>query len=432
MNDPLPDGLSSEIRDYTILSKIGNGRYGTAYKVFSKKYHCEFCMKVITQAEYSSEELTQFLFKKEAETLRRVGHKNVIRLYDYFHEGDYYFIVTEYCSNGTLQSYLDERANANHNQIINSTNDKQNHDSKISPSNANISPISDSINIHSLNNENQSSQINLPSINGNLGTENDTKRNKRHEIQSNTHIIFGPGERGNQKETHYLGMDGDMLYSVFKQIYEAIAFIHSLNIVHRDIKPCNIAFDSLMRPKILDWGYSTVIQEGEKLKSFCGTFPFVAPECLSKAPYDGKKYDMWSLGVTLYMMAFGKMPWKGKLFSEQVESLMNANYDFPENHPNAKPDLMNLIKNLLKVNPNERLSAIEALEHPYFKKCSALVSSPISSSGSHLSQAKICIPNVTVSQILKKSKKVSRSVQGSTSLYTWRKKYNKSAPFFAV
>ena len=261
--------LPSKIRDYEILNKIGAGRYGTAFRVYSHRYHCEFCLKVISSNESTSDQLTQYLFKKEAETLRLVGHVYVIRLYDYFQEGDYYYLVTEYCSHDTLAHALET-----------------------------------------------SGAMDLPTIR-----------------------------------------------VVFRQILEAICFIHSLNIVHRDIKPANIAFDGLDRPKILDWGYSTLVKDGQLLNTFCGSFPYVSPECVSKVPYDGKMCDIWALGVTLFYMAFKKSPWEGKHQNEQVTNLLHADFCVPP----TDPALADLIRRMIRVQPEQRITANEALKHEFFR-----------------------------------------------------------------
>ncbi|OHT16057.1 Phosphorylase b kinase gamma catalytic chain, liver/testis isoform [Tritrichomonas foetus] len=261
--------IPTMIRDYQVLGKIGTGRYGTAFRVFSHRYKCDFCLKVISANDQTTPQLTRFLFNKEAETLRKVGHINVIRLYDYFQEGDYFYIVTELCGDGTLANYLDE----------------------------------------------------------------------------------------NEK------MDITMLKVTFRHILEAISFIHSLNICHRDIKPANIGFDSLKRPKILDWGYSTVVQEGQKLTTYCGSYPYVAPECVSRTPYDGKMCDIWALGVTLYVMALGQDPWTGKHQNEKMTQIVTGSYCIPP----GDTLLSDLIRKMLRVQPEQRITASEALKHEFFR-----------------------------------------------------------------
>lgn len=159
--------------------------------------------------------------------------------------------------------------------------------------------------------------------------------------------------------------DINELKRYFSEILVAIKYFHSLNIVHRDLKPANFAFDKLDRPKILDWGFSTMIEEGELLDTFCGSRPYIPPECILQKPYDGKKCDIWALGVTIYMCAFNRSPWLHDIMkeNEQNEHLLEGKIYVP---PHANPVLIDLIKCMIKVNPEERISAEDALNHEFF------------------------------------------------------------------
>ncbi|OHT13140.1 Aurora kinase C [Tritrichomonas foetus] len=147
---------------------------------------------------------------------------------------------------------------------------------------------------------------------------------------------------------------------IFKEILEAITYAHSQNISHRDLKPCNICIDAKGNVKIVDWGFA--IQSKNLVNSFCGTFPFAAPECIKKVPYNPCKSDMWSIGVSLYLAAFGKNPFDDISMSISISKALQCDYTIS---PNADKMLVNLIQGLLKLDPDARLDAAGALSHPF-------------------------------------------------------------------
>ena len=96
---------------------------------------------------------------------------------------------------------------------------------------------------------------------------------------------------------------------VFSQIVDALGYCHSLGIAHRDLKPENILITNFPKIKISDFGLCGLISETKLMTSFCGSPCYCSPECLSKLDYDGRKSDIWSLGVLLYTMVTGQIPW---------------------------------------------------------------------------------------------------------------------------
>ena len=97
---------------------------------------------------------------------------------------------------------------------------------------------------------------------------------------------------------------------IFRQIVEAISYLHKKSIAHRDLKLENIIFTSKEQVKIIDFGFS--IQSNSKLRTFCGTPTYMAPELVRKSEYWGHKVDVWALGVLLYRMLTGIYPFRGK------------------------------------------------------------------------------------------------------------------------
>ena len=169
----------------------------------------------------------------------------------------------------------------------------------------------------------------------------------------------------------------------FKQIVEGLAYIHNAKkVVHRDIKLENILLDATGNVKICDFGASRQLATGEEqMMQQCGTPAYIAPEILKDQGYSGFKVDMWSAGVCLYAMLIGSVPFKAQTMSQLQSLILNGKYDFKfQTHANSnKPNnplaassllsegVQDLIAKLLTVDPNKRLSAIQALDHPWLK-----------------------------------------------------------------
>ena len=103
---------------------------------------------------------------------------------------------------------------------------------------------------------------------------------------------------------------------LFKQIIEGIGYIHSKNIVHRDIKLDNILLDNKGHIKIADFGVGKYAKPGVTLYDQCGTPAYIAPEILEEEGYEGGTVDLWSAGVVLYAILYGNVPFKGANMKE--------------------------------------------------------------------------------------------------------------------
>ncbi|KAL6594467.1 Pkinase-domain-containing protein [Neocallimastix sp. 'constans'] len=150
----------------------------------------------------------------------------------------------------------------------------------------------------------------------------------------------------------------------FKQLVSAIDYCHNLGIVHRDLKPENILLDKHKKNvKIIDFGFSNLIKNNSyKLRTFCGSIAYAAPEVLSSRNYDGKKADIWSLGIILYVMLVGQVPFKGRYVKVLYESIVNKEYEIPDYVPE---DARDLIEKMLIIEPEKRINMDEILIHPW-------------------------------------------------------------------
>merc|ERR1719197_1872962 len=155
-------------------------------------------------------------------------------------------------------------------------------------------------------------------------------------------------------------------------ILRAVKYLHDLGIAHRDLKPTNLLLkssDDLTMIKIADFGLSKIMGENTMMQTACGTPIYVAPEVLSGEAYE-KEVDMWSIGVITYILLCGFPPFfdDGSKMGELFEQIMAGEYDYPEEYwDEVSDEAKDFIDNLLLVDPAERFTASQALEHPWLQ-----------------------------------------------------------------
>ncbi|XP_071164056.1 MAP/microtubule affinity-regulating kinase 3-like isoform X21 [Mytilus edulis] len=139
----------------------------------------------------------------------------------------------------------------------------------------------------------------------------------------------------------------------FRQIVSAVQYCHQKHIVHRDLKAENLLLDGDMNIKIADFGFSNEFVPGNKLDTFCGSPPYAAPELFQGKKYDGPEVDVWSLGVILYTLVSGSLPFDGQNLKELRERVLRGKYRIPFY---MSTDCENLLKKFLVLNPTKRAS----------------------------------------------------------------------------
>ncbi|XP_078675680.1 serine/threonine-protein kinase MARK2-like isoform X16 [Branchiostoma floridae x Branchiostoma belcheri] len=137
----------------------------------------------------------------------------------------------------------------------------------------------------------------------------------------------------------------------FRQIVSAVQYCHQKRVVHRDLKAENLLLDSDMNIKIADFGFSNEFTPGNKLDTFCGSPPYAAPELFQGKKYDGPEVDVWSLGVILYTLVSGSLPFDGQNLKELRERVLRGKYRIPFY---MSTDCENLLKRFLVLNPLKR------------------------------------------------------------------------------
>ena len=153
---------------------------------------------------------------------------------------------------------------------------------------------------------------------------------------------------------------------IFKQIYNAVKYLHNRNIIHRDLKTNNIVFldEEKTHVAIIDFGISSTSCGGDVLKA--GTLKYLPPEIFNGENFKNSiKIDMWALGVILYLLYFKKFPYDGKDFSEIKKKLYYEPAFYPAN-VKIRKTLINLIDKLLNKDYNARISCADEAFSEYF------------------------------------------------------------------
>lgn len=155
---------------------------------------------------------------------------------------------------------------------------------------------------------------------------------------------------------------------VVRGILQGVAYMHSLNIVHRDLKPENILMEQPHFPKITDFGLATFRNEDKHIHSVVGTPSYVAPEVIRNVPY-GPPADVWSCGIMLYFMLAGERPFTGDSREDIKRAVLSGDLRFPSQlFGNCSPEIKHLINCMLSFDQHIRLSAENALLHPWLSR----------------------------------------------------------------
>ncbi|CRG97095.1 rac-beta serine/threonine protein kinase, putative [Plasmodium gallinaceum] len=153
------------------------------------------------------------------------------------------------------------------------------------------------------------------------------------------------------------------------EIILALQYLHNLNIIYRDLKPENVLLDELGHIRLTDFGLSKEgVTDNNSAKSLCGTPEYLAPEIIEQRGH-GKAVDWWSLGIMIYEMLTGNLPFNSSNRNILFERIKYENLTYPKN---ISPVAVDLLKKLFEKNPNKRLGsgitdAEEIKKHPFFK-----------------------------------------------------------------
>ena len=152
---------------------------------------------------------------------------------------------------------------------------------------------------------------------------------------------------------------------MFYELCLAVEYLHSRGVVHRDLKPENIFLDADLHVKLGDFGLAHETKSGQLLGTLCGTLYYSAPELLKQNQYDGKKVDIWALGLILFCMQVMSLPWRMDGAEGVKEQIMKAKIDIPESV--AKP-IAQVIRSCCVLEPKARLDVAEILKLPWMRE----------------------------------------------------------------
>lgn len=159
----------------------------------------------------------------------------------------------------------------------------------------------------------------------------------------------------------------------FQQLVSGVNYCHSMQICHRDLKLENTLLDGSTAPrlKICDFGYSKSAVLHSQPKSTVGTPAYIAPEVLSRKEYDGKIADVWSCGVTLYVMLVGAYPFEdpddSRNFKKTITRILSVHYSIPD-YVRLSMDCRHLLSRIFVAEPEKRITMTEIQIHPWFVK----------------------------------------------------------------
>ena len=157
---------------------------------------------------------------------------------------------------------------------------------------------------------------------------------------------------------------------IMKQLMSAICYSHQNNIVHRDLKPENILMDNDnddLTIKIIDWGCAQTIKTTKQSNQADGTAYYIAPEVL-KGEYN-EKCDIWACGVIFYILLCGYPPFNGETDDEIYLEVLKGKFEFPEEDwSEVSDEAKALIKKMLTKDVNKRITALDSMQDPWFKK----------------------------------------------------------------
>lgn len=155
----------------------------------------------------------------------------------------------------------------------------------------------------------------------------------------------------------------DKVQKSFTQLVGAVAYVHQQNCVHRDLKLENILLDKNENVKLLDFGFAREYEgKTNYLQTFCGTICYSAPEMLKGEKYAGEKVDVWSLGIILYALLCGELPFDDDDDDTTRRKILGEEPNYPDHIP---PDALSLLKQLLSKRPFPRPALSDILNHPF-------------------------------------------------------------------
>lgn len=324
-----------------------------------------FAIKILKNYDTESTEY-QYISKlpmEEAEIMHRCSdHPYIVKLYDYFKSSDKkrIYIIMEYCCKGTIE----KKPHFSSNSLYYSSNlfSMATAQSQIlALQQENLDSGSSILSLIPSNNHFHENEENLALQNNHRKSHR--RANKMAHFSVNTNINL------NDQTVEQSIFSEINITRAFVQLLDAVDYLHTNRIAHRDIKPSNILLDDKMNVKLADFGTAVIVPRQEKSNlipvNFSGTFSYFPPEVFSEAHFDPFAADVWSLGVTLYQLSYGCLPFVGSNIEEKACAIREKEVEFPEFAEQKDPYLTDLIKKMLIKDPKKRIKISLIWNHPF-------------------------------------------------------------------
>lgn len=205
----------------------------------------------------------------------------------------------------------------------------------------------------------------------------------------------------------------------FQQLISGVSYCHSVEICHRDLKLENTLLDGSPTPrlKICDFGYSKSGLLHSQPKSTVGTPAYIAPEVLSRKEYDGKIADVWSCGVTLYVMLVGSYPFEDsedpRNFRKTIGRILNVQYSFPD-YVRVSAECRQILSQIFVANPAKRITIPEIRKQPWFLK--NLPSDLVEGEKTNYAADELNKPSQSVEEIMRIIQEAKTPAEGSQTV----------------
>lgn len=207
---------------------------------------------------------------------------------------------------------------------------------------------------------------------------------KLYQVMETKNMIYLVSEYASQGEifdyiAKYGRMSEEQARTKFWQILSAVEYCHNRYIVHRDLKAENLLLDSNNNIKIADFGFSNYYTTAGQLSTWCGSPPYAAPEVFEGKKYTGPEIDIWSLGVVLYVLVCGALPFDGSSLQALRDRVLSGRFRIPYF---MSSDCESLIRKMLVLEPNKRYSIAQIKKHRWMQMCLPPTIKPLISSSS--------------------------------------------------
>ena len=175
---------------------------------------------------------------------------------------------------------------------------------------------------------------------------------------------YCPGKELSNYILYHSRIDEKEICKIFQQIISGVEYIHKMGIAHRDLKPENILLTGTNDIKIIDFGLSNVYSKGKLLSTSCGSPYYAPPEMLQGKAYKGLYSDLYSCGIILYYMLCKKLPFNERSDSELYKKIIEGKFNVSKH---ISKEAQDLLKKIIKVNPEQRIKIADLKKHPWFK-----------------------------------------------------------------